>query len=195
MKYTYTLLLLLLSPGLMLLVALPANAQTFGGYGYGHNLNGNTRGDVIKHASEHFDHMDANNDGKIEMSDLSGYGGRRGGSPAFGNMMLRQFDTNNDNVVSKEEFVARAVERFDLADTDKNGKINAAERKASYSVIHGYDMQQLFKAADTNGDGQLSPEEYSNLDAFDGNPQGGGYHRGYYRGYHHGGYRRGHHRE
>ena len=172
MKYIYTLLL----SGLMLLIALPANALTYGGHGNDRDLIGSTRSDVVKHASEHFDRMDANEDGIVEMSELSGKS-RKGDSSKY-QYILRQLDTNDDNVVSKEEFVARATERFDLADTDKDGKISSAEREESHSIIRAHGMQQVFEAADTNGDGQLSPEEFSNLGVHAGNPQGRGYRRG-----------------
>ncbi len=45
-------------------------------------------------------------------------------------------DTNNDGVISKEEFMAkhqqRAEKMFTKLDTNKDGKVDAAERKAMH---------------------------------------------------------------
>jgi hypothetical protein len=56
-----------------------------------------------------------------------------GGAPA-GPMpsaadMLKQWDTNKDGAISKDEWTAagRPAERFDVVDTNKDGKITADE--------------------------------------------------------------------
>lgn len=39
-------------------------------------------------------------------------------------------DANSDGMISKEEFLAKAAERFDALDTDKDGSISKAESEA-----------------------------------------------------------------
>ncbi len=45
-------------------------------------------------------------------------------------MMMRMSDTNKDGAIAREEFVATGLKRFDMLDTDHNGTVTPAERKA-----------------------------------------------------------------
>ncbi|MXO60785.1 hypothetical protein GRI89_14675 [Altererythrobacter salegens] len=44
--------------------------------------------------------------------------------------LIRGADANNDGAITLAEFETAALTRFDAADTDKNGVVTAAERKA-----------------------------------------------------------------
>lgn len=69
---------------------------------------------------------------------LAGPGDRFGGGEGGGSEMMRQkmhermkeADTNNDGVISKAEFLAKAEERFNKLDKDGDGNITEAERDA-----------------------------------------------------------------
>ena len=51
--------------------------------------------------------------------------------------MIKAWDRNGDGGVSKDEWVAagRPAERFDLIDTNKDGKISAAELEAAMAAM------------------------------------------------------------
>ncbi len=64
-----------------------------------------------------------------------GHGGHDG--PGDGGMMMRMADTNKDGAVSKDEFVAAALKRFDAMDTNKDGTVTAQERRAARQAMRG----------------------------------------------------------
>jgi Ca2+-binding EF-hand superfamily protein len=74
-------------------------------------------------------------------------------------------DTNHDGAISRAEADAKAprlANNFAALDTDKNGSLSREElrQQASDKRDEMHDrMEQKFKSADVNGDGQLSAEE------------------------------------
>ena len=48
----------------------------------------------------------------------------------MGMRMMRGADANNDGVITREEFLAAAAQRFDRLDTDHNGTLTGAEKMA-----------------------------------------------------------------
>lgn len=63
---------------------------------------------------------------------MRGRHGGRGGMGAQGLGMIRQGDKDGDGRVSLAEALARPLERFDAADSDKNGVMSADERRAAF---------------------------------------------------------------
>ena len=57
-------------------------------------------------------------------------------------MMRRSADGNNDGAISRDEFVAGALARFDRADANKDGKVTPDERRTAMKA-----MRQQFKGA------------------------------------------------
>ena len=74
-------------------------------------------------------------------------------------------DANHDGAISRAEADAkspRLSKNFDALDTDKNGSLSREELKqhADRMQKEMHDrMEEKFKSADANGDGQLSAEE------------------------------------
>ena len=58
-----------------------------------------------------------------------GPGGMRG--PGRGMMMGKMADANNDGVITKAEFMANAMKRFNDMDANKDGKVTQEERQAA----------------------------------------------------------------
>lgn len=117
-----------------------------------------------RHSAEMFTSMDADNNGAISRAEWTAHheqrqaqratrradrqanaGGQGGGRQHHGRhgrghgggmaMLARHADTNNDNAVSREEFLTAATARFERADTDKDGTISAAERQSARAAM------------------------------------------------------------
>lgn len=100
--------------------------------------------------AKRFDAMDANHDGMLSKQEFldahqkmmgapggpndHGMGEHRmgGGMRAMHGMkMLRQMDVNGDKAVTRDEFTAGALNRFDAADANHDGKLTPEERRAA----------------------------------------------------------------
>lgn len=76
-----------------------------------------------------FDAMHAAHHGQGEGGGKLGkHSGMRG--QKHGGMMMRMADANQDGAVTSQEFTAAALRHFDKMDTDHNGIVTPAERKA-----------------------------------------------------------------
>lgn len=65
-----------------------------------------------------------------------GPGEMRGRGAGMAMALLGQADANHDGVVTRQEFVAAALKRFDAADTNHDGKVTLAERRAAFRAMH-----------------------------------------------------------
>lgn len=103
-----------------------------------------------------FDKMDANKDGSISRDEFTAkrerparpdgaqagkpdgerkHWGKRGGKRHHGgHMMMKKADTNGDGAVSKAEFVAAHLARFDASDANKDGTVTKEERRAAFEA-------------------------------------------------------------
>ena len=105
-----------------------------------------------------FKHLDANGDGRIEQAEMQAArdqrqakraergearqgekAGKRGGERREGRRGAKrgQIDANGDNIVTRAEFGARALERFERADANGDGVVTAQERSASREARKG----------------------------------------------------------
>lgn len=101
---------------------------------------------------QHFDAMDTNKDGKIDraefmagharMGEDHGHMGQGGpghhmrghgkmGGHMMGGRMMAGMDANGDKAISRDEFIAGALKRFDTADANHDGKVTPEERRAA----------------------------------------------------------------
>lgn len=91
---------------------------------------------------EHFDKMDANRDGAISKQEfiaaheqpMTGHDGA-GHKGMMGHGMMghgmKGMDANGSRTITRDEFVAGALKRFDTADANHDGKLTKDERRAA----------------------------------------------------------------
>lgn len=110
------------------LVAVPALAQ-----GRHAMKVGQTRAHVLAAAQKKFARFDTNGDGTIDVAEITAALQARAAQsgktvrPKLAMRTVRQNDANHDGKVTLAEYQAAAAARFDRADTNKNGVIDAAE--------------------------------------------------------------------
>ena len=120
-----------------------------------------TRDEAIAAADRRFDAMDANHDGKITPDEMMAYRdqmmARRGGDnapppPPPGGAkhmpgMGRRADPNGDGVITRDEYRARALQRFDRMDANHDGRIDRTEM-ANLREMRQVDRREM-KAGET----------------------------------------------
>jgi Ca2+-binding EF-hand superfamily protein len=94
---------------------------------------------------------------------------QQAGNQNYREMFLR-LDANNDTVIERDEVPESGLAAFDrlvkLGDTDKDGKLSAAEFRAlgekvkAVGPLAGTGLIQRLKAADKDGDGKVSRAEF-----------------------------------
>lgn len=62
-------------------------------------------------------------------------GGHKMGARGGRGMMGKMADANSDGAISRAEFTAAALKRFDAADADRNGTVTQAERQAGRQAM------------------------------------------------------------
>ena len=124
--------------------------------------------DRAAHMGKRFEKADTNNDGAVSRDEFNAahaehqgkrdgmegeQGMKRGGGHGMAMMMLHMADTNKDRTVSREEFIAAHQAMFDRADTDKNGQVTPAERKAAHAKMreHMKEMKTRHGAQGASG--------------------------------------------
>ncbi|MES1198851.1 MAG: hypothetical protein ABUS48_02615 [Pseudomonadota bacterium] len=136
-----------------------------------------TRQEFDASRTAQFTRMDANNDGSLTRDEMRGgrhrgqgddaqngqggehrWGGRHGGG-RMREMMVERADANHDGNISRDEFLAGPIERFNRLDANHDGVISADERQA---------VQARFEQArenrphlDANGDGVVTRAEFN----------------------------------
>ena len=109
-----------------------------------------TRAEAIAQADARFAQMDSDHDGRITAGEMRAYreavhdrmvaSGRDVPVPPPGSRkhdgMGRRMDPNGDGSVTREEFEARALKRFDRMDANHDGTIDATERANAAEMRH-----------------------------------------------------------
>ena len=109
-----------------------------------------TRAEAIAQADARFAQMDTDHDGRVTAGEMRAYrtamhdrmiaSGRDVPVPppagAEHDGMGRRMDPNGDGSVTREEFEARALKRFDRMDANHDGTIDATERANAAEMRH-----------------------------------------------------------
>jgi Ca2+-binding EF-hand superfamily protein len=76
--------------------------------------------------------LDKNKDGKISMAEYTAQSGIE--AAVDPDLMIRQWDANGDKTVTREEFTATVLARFDSLDANKDGTVTAQEAAAKMNT-------------------------------------------------------------
>ena len=136
-----------------------------------------TKEEYLASVKQRFAAFDLNSDGRITDDDLPPMvRGRevlkRGESPMpdFGRRMgrrgggmmneLRQADANNDGIVTQDEVLARATQRFEALDKSKDGSVGQADFDAMQSEMTAYRTQRFLHRYGAVKDGKVTREQF-----------------------------------
>ena len=86
------------------------------------------------------------------------YGGRGHGGKY--DRFMTFFDTDNDGVVTREEFARASAQRFAKLDGDSSGTVSADELSQYLQERRRDPKQRHFESMDSNSDGYVSLDEY-----------------------------------
>ena len=109
--------------------------------------------------AEKFDQLDTNKDGKLSAAEQPRlHAGKRGHDRRHDR--LQAHDTDKDGRISRAEMEAargKFAERFDQADVNKDGYLDAKDKEARAANYRA----EFFAGADANKDGKLSRDEFT----------------------------------
>ncbi|MGE0626596.1 MAG: EF-hand domain-containing protein [Hyphomicrobiaceae bacterium] len=135
-----------------------------------------SKDEFLDPVKKRFARMDLNNDGKITDDDLSpmmrgrdvlkGEGGYMQRSGFRGRMHgLRRLiaaDANKDGVITLDEVVASATQRFDRLDRSKDGAIDNSDFEAIRKDMMAYNVQRFLHRYGADKDGKVTREQFAN---------------------------------
>jgi Ca2+-binding EF-hand superfamily protein len=78
-----------------------------------------------------FTKLDTNKDGQLSKAEFMAAAPATASTPANGGALLTQLDKNKDGKVSVDEYRAPVLARFDTLDTNHDGTLSDAEKKAA----------------------------------------------------------------
>ncbi|MEY4160128.1 MAG: hypothetical protein RLZZ136_749 [Pseudomonadota bacterium] len=104
------------------------------------------RADREAHMADQFKTIDSDSNGAISPAEFKAAhehapGDKGPGAmgqikhPMMAMLMLHKADTNHDNAVSRDEFVAAALGHFDKADANHDGQLTAQERRTAMKAM------------------------------------------------------------
>ncbi|OMJ75609.1 hypothetical protein SteCoe_25229 [Stentor coeruleus] len=128
----------------------------------------------LKHIRNMFETFDKNGDGRLSIEEV------RGGFEEFGNGILANYeeifkncDSDKNGFIDYSEFLTAVISKdieiskkklkiaFRALDLDGNGKITISEL-ALIGIANESSIQKLLKEIDTNGDGEIDLDEFTN---------------------------------
>ena len=74
--------------------------------------------------------------------------------------LIHQSDTNNDGVITRDEFLTRRAQAFSELDRDGSGNLTAGEFEAAVSGRAQRFSARAFGMVDSNADGVVSQSEW-----------------------------------
>jgi EF hand len=102
-----------------------------------------TRAEAVAEAEQRFERLDLDRDGNLSRAEFDQARGSRHGPrdesrgdqqrPGEGARANRIF--GGQDVITRAQFVARAAERFDRIDSDRDGIVTAAERQQAWAQM------------------------------------------------------------
>jgi hypothetical protein len=90
-----------------------------------------SRDEIVGEATKAFAGYDANNDGKLSQSELSGRGGSRSAMGGFLKGHSQEIDRDGDGVLTRTEAIGNAERMFAKMDRNDDGKITPEEMSAA----------------------------------------------------------------
>jgi hypothetical protein len=89
------------------------------------------RTQIAQRVEQEFTRLDTDKNGQLSRVEFRGAAPAVRANPGAGAAVIQRLDANKDGKISAEEFSAPLLAGFDRVDTDKNGTISDAERKAA----------------------------------------------------------------
>lgn len=108
-----------------------------------------SRADAESKAGERFDALDANHDGALSAEEIAAAAPAGAGARGQGGGM-RRADADGDGKVTRAEFLAVQLRRFDMQDENKDGKLTKEEREAAMARM----MLRMQQGGGGSGSGQ-----------------------------------------
>ena len=136
-----------------------------------------TRQEALDRVRREFSRMDLDGDGRITEADLPpimrgrgalkgetgqmmGRGPGRGAGGSMGLGRLIEADANKDGVITLDEVLADAGRRFDLADRNKDGVVDAADRDSLRKETAEYRVRRFMHAYGAAKEGRITREQF-----------------------------------
>ena len=95
------------------------------------------RTQMAQRVEQEFTRLDTDKNGQLSRVEFRGAAPAVRANPGAGAAVIQRLDANKDGKISAEEFSAPLLAGFDRIDTDKNGTISDAERKAASARTAG----------------------------------------------------------
>jgi len=123
------------------------------------------RKDAEAQAAARFDALDTDHDGSLSPAELAAARAERPGGGAAradrprrdgaGGGIGRMMDGNGDGKVTKDEFMAGTLRRFDMMDANHDGQLTKAERQAAFEAMRARMEERMRQQFQGGGDGGM----------------------------------------
>lgn len=112
-----------------------------------------SRDEFLASEKKRFDELDTNHDGKVDAKEIAASPPLMERNMRTAERMVKQWDANNDGIVTADEYKKKAEERFQRQDKDGTGKITrrvppAGMVPGQQPMVPGKPLQPVPPAAD-----------------------------------------------